>query len=108
MCECSGAHIDSKPRASSAGRAPPPGSNNRCGTSTRQNASPRSCSSGSSGGLVDRDENRMPDLPLDMLRQVALAGRVLDEDYLAGADDPALAVAGGDFDPRVAIAQVLT
>src|ERR1700720_4617125 len=38
---------------------------------------------------------------------MALAGRVLDQDYLAGADDPALAVAGGDFDPGVEIDDVL-
>src|SRR3984893_5354867 len=38
---------------------------------------------------------------------MALAGRVLDEDYLAGADDPALTVAGGDFDPGVEIDDVL-
>src|SRR5882724_11622983 len=49
----------------------------------------------------------MPDLPLDVLRQVALAGRILDQDYLAGADHPALAVAGGDFDPGIEIDDVL-
>src|ERR1700736_1599422 len=38
---------------------------------------------------------------------MALAGRVLDQDYLAGADHPALAVAGGDFDPGVEIDDVL-
>src|SRR5208282_1454614 len=37
----------------------------------------------------------MPDLALDMLGQVALPGRVLDQDHFSGADDrlfPSLAV----------------
>ena len=49
----------------------------------------------------------MPDLPFDMLRQVAFPGRVLDQDDLAGADDPALAVARGYFDASIEIDDVL-
>src|SRR5438045_6185402 len=40
--------------------------------------------------LFDRDEDRMPDLTFDVLRQVALARGVLDQDHLADADHPAL------------------
>ncbi len=36
----------------------------------------------------------MSDLPLDVLRQVTLAGGVLDQDHLADTDHPALAIAG--------------
>src|SRR5690349_15576388 len=49
----------------------------------------------------------MPDLALDMLRQLALAGGVLDQDHLADADHPALAVAGGYLHPGVEIDDVL-
>jgi hypothetical protein len=49
----------------------------------------------------------MADLAFDMLRQVTLAGRVLDQDYLAGADNPAVAVARGYFDAGVEIDDVL-
>jgi hypothetical protein len=49
----------------------------------------------------------MPDLALDMLRQVALAGGVLDQDHLADADYPALAVTGGYLHPGVEIDDVL-
>src|SRR5580692_7909502 len=57
--------------------------------------------------LLDRHENRMPDLSLHVLRQVALAGSVLDQDHLADADHPALAVAGGYLHPGVEIDDVL-
>jgi hypothetical protein len=57
--------------------------------------------------LLDRHENRMPDLPLNMLRQVAFSRRILDQDYLASSDDPALAVTGSNFDPGVEIDNVL-
>ena len=49
----------------------------------------------------------MANLAFDMLRQVALTGGVLDQDYLADADDPALAVAGGYFDAGVEVDDVL-
>src|ERR1700751_6358487 len=49
----------------------------------------------------------MPDLPLDMLRQVPLPGRVLDQDHLADADDPTLTVAGGYLHACVEIDDVL-
>src|SRR5580704_1145909 len=57
--------------------------------------------------LLDRHENRMPDLSVHVLRQVALAGSVLDQDHLADADHPALAVAGGYLHPGVEIDDVL-
>src|SRR6516165_9285570 len=57
--------------------------------------------------LLDRDEYRMPDLAFDMLRQVALPGRILDQDYLTRPDDPAFAVAGGYFDAGVEVDDVL-
>ena len=41
----------------------------------------------------------MPDLALDVLRQVALAGGVLNQNHLSDTDDPALAVAGGYLQP---------
>ena len=59
------------------------------------------------GALLDRYEDRVPDLPLDMLGQVALPGRVLDQDHFSGADDPTLTVAGGYFHARVEIDDVL-
>jgi hypothetical protein len=49
----------------------------------------------------------VPDLPLDMLGQVALPGRVLDQDHFSGADDLTLTVAGGYFHARVEIDNVL-
>ena len=49
----------------------------------------------------------MPDLALHVLRQVALAGGVFDQDHLADADYPALAVAGGYLHPGVEIDDVL-
>ena len=57
--------------------------------------------------LFDRHEDRMADLAFDVLREMALAGRILDQDDLARADEPALAVAGGNFDPGVEIDDVL-
>src|ERR1700730_10180168 len=49
----------------------------------------------------------MPDFALDVLRQVALASGVLDQDHLADTDQPALAVAGGYLHPGVEIDDVL-
>src|SRR5438270_6878111 len=49
----------------------------------------------------------MPDLTFDVLRQVALARGVLDQDHLADVDHPALTVAGGYLDPSVEIDDVL-
>src|SRR5215472_8672771 len=50
----------------------------------------------------------MPDLALDVLRQVALAGGVLDQNHFSDTDDPALAVAGGYLHPGVEIDDVLS
>src|ERR1700730_16163587 len=49
----------------------------------------------------------MSDFPLDVLRQVTLAGGVLDQDHLADADNPALAIAGGYLYPGIEIDDVL-
>ena len=46
-------------------------------------------------------------LPADGFRQMTLAAGVLDQDHLAGADDPALAVAGGDLHAAVEVDDVL-
>src|SRR5258707_1387451 len=56
---------------------------------------------------LDRDEDRMPDLVLDVVGEVALAGGVLDQDHLAGLDKAALAVARGDLHPGVEVDDVL-
>jgi hypothetical protein len=57
--------------------------------------------------LLDRDEDRMPDLAFDVPRQVAFSGGVLNQDHLADADHPALTVAGGYLHPGVEIDDVL-
>src|SRR3954451_12727909 len=57
--------------------------------------------------LLHRHEDAVPDLALDCLRQMALAGRVLDQDHLAGADNSRLAVARGDLHAGVEIDDVL-
>jgi hypothetical protein len=49
----------------------------------------------------------MADLALDMLREMAFTGRVLDQDDLADADDPGFAVAGSDLYPGIEIDDVL-
>jgi len=49
----------------------------------------------------------MPDLALDVLRQVALAGSVLDQDHFADPNHPALAVARGYLHPGIEIDDVL-
>src|SRR5436305_7872660 len=49
----------------------------------------------------------MPDFTFDVLRQVALARGILDQDHLADADHPALTVAGGYLHPGVEIDDVL-
>jgi len=49
----------------------------------------------------------MPDLALDVLRQMSLASGVLDQDHLADTDHSALAVAGGYLHPGVEIDDVL-
>jgi hypothetical protein len=48
-----------------------------------------------------------PNLAFDVLRQVACSGGVLDQNHLAGADHPALTVAGGYLHPGVEIDDVL-
>src|SRR4051812_10543633 len=57
--------------------------------------------------LLHRHEDAVPDLALDCLRQMALAGRVLDQDDFTGADYPRLAVARGDLYAGVEIYDVL-
>src|SRR5713101_998149 len=56
---------------------------------------------------VDGYEDTVADLVVDRLGEVPLAGRVLDEEYLAGADLAAFAVARGDLDAGVEIDDVL-
>src|ERR1700733_5285461 len=60
-----------------------------------------------SGRLLDRDEERVADLAVDVIGQMALAVRVFDQDYLARVDDAALAVAGGELHPGVEVDDVL-
>src|SRR5688572_9876279 len=57
--------------------------------------------------LLDRDEERVADLALDVIREVTLAGRVLDQDDLAHANQPTLAVARGDLHPGIEVDDVL-
>ena len=57
--------------------------------------------------LLERDEDAVPQLAVDRLRQMSLAVRVLDQDDFAGADAPRLAVAGGDLNARVEVDDVL-
>src|ERR671930_171398 len=57
--------------------------------------------------LLDRHEDGVAHLAPDRLREVALAGRILDQEHLAGADDAALAVAGRDLHPGVEVDDVL-
>src|SRR5438045_1838567 len=58
-------------------------------------------------GLFDRDKNRVPDLVLDVIGEVALAGCVLDKDDVAGRDEPAFAIARGNFHRGVEVHDVL-
>ena len=53
--------------------------------------------------LLHRHEDAVTDLAFDRFRQVSLAGRVLDQDHLAGANDARLAVARGDLDAGVEV-----
>src|SRR5262249_17298321 len=53
------------------------------------------------------NEDRMAHQAAHRLRQVALAGNVLDQDHFAGADHPAFAVARRDLDPAVEVDDVL-
>src|ERR1044071_4288669 len=57
--------------------------------------------------LFDRNKDGVPDLVFDVIGEVALTGRVLDKDYVAGRDEPAFAVARGDLHPGVEIDDVL-
>src|SRR5213595_9464 len=56
---------------------------------------------------IERHEDRVPHLASDELRQMTLAAGVLDQEHLAGTDDPALAVAGRDLHAAVKIDDVL-
>src|SRR2546421_8912188 len=49
----------------------------------------------------------MADLVLDVIGEVALAGRVLDENDVAGGDEPVFAVARGDLHPGIEVDDVL-
>src|SRR5439155_4272744 len=55
----------------------------------------------------DGYEDAVADFALDRLGEVPLAGRVLDQDDLAGGDRTALAVAGGDLHTGVEVDDVL-
>src|ERR1700730_14253639 len=57
--------------------------------------------------LLDGDEDAVADFAFDRLGEVPLAGRVLDEDHLAGSNRAALAVARGDLHTGVEIDDVL-
>src|SRR5882762_11136474 len=57
--------------------------------------------------LLDGYEDTVADLVVDRLREVPLAGCVLDQDHLTGSDLAALAVAGGDLHTGVEIDDVL-
>src|SRR5262245_52075100 len=57
--------------------------------------------------LIDRNEDGMAHPAAHRLRQVALAGNVLDQDDFAGADHPAFAVARRDLHPAVEVDDVL-
>src|SRR5437899_2671168 len=56
---------------------------------------------------VDGYEDTVADLVVDRLGEVTLAGRVLDQEYLAGADLAGFAVARGDLHAGVEIDDVL-
>src|SRR5262245_53307271 len=57
--------------------------------------------------LVQRHEDAVTQLVADGLRQMALAPGVLDQDHLAGADLPRLAVTGRDLHAGVEVDDVL-
>src|SRR5262245_45002964 len=57
--------------------------------------------------LLDGHEDRMAHLAFDRLGEMALAGRVLDQQHLAGADDARLAVARLDRHAAVEVDDVL-
>src|SRR5256886_16743995 len=57
--------------------------------------------------VVERDEDAVAQAAVERLREMALARGVLDEDDLAGADLPRLAVARGDLHAGVEVDDVL-
>src|SRR3977135_2217075 len=57
--------------------------------------------------LLDRNEDRMADLVLGVIGEVALAAGILDEDHVAGGDETAFAVACGDLHPGIEVDDVL-
>src|SRR5258708_1397403 len=59
------------------------------------------------GPLLDRDEDRVADLALDMIGEMALAGGVLNQDHVAGGDKGVLAIGGGDLYAGVEVEDVL-
>src|SRR5271169_360245 len=56
---------------------------------------------------LDRNKDTIADLALDRLGEMTFAGRVLDQEHLAGADLAGFAVARGDLDAGVEIDDVL-
>src|SRR5438105_3366900 len=57
--------------------------------------------------LFDRHEDAVADLATDGLRQMSLAGGVLDQDHFAGADHAGLAVARGYLHAGIEVDDVL-
>src|SRR5437773_2059814 len=87
-------------------RTPP--STSSCGAERSRRRRRREASPSTEGpASLQRDEDAVANLAVDRLREVALAGRVLDQDHLAGADASRLAVARGDLDARVEVDDVL-
>src|SRR5262249_8912128 len=60
-----------------------------------------------SSASLQSDEDAVPQLAVERLRQMSLAVRVLDQQDFAGADAARFAVARGDLDARVQIDDVL-
>src|SRR5262245_26785480 len=59
------------------------------------------------GALLDRNEQGMPQRPVDSLRQVPLAADVLDQDDLSRPNDPGLSIACRDLHAAVEVDNVL-
>ena len=57
--------------------------------------------------LLNRHENGVPHLAVHRLRQMPLAGDVLHQDHLSGADHAGFAVARGQFHPGIEVDDVL-
>src|SRR5262249_38763543 len=57
--------------------------------------------------LLDGYEDTIADLAVDRLGEVTFAGRVFDQEHLAGADPAGFAVARGNLDAGIEIDDVL-